>query len=162
MSIIRWFHYYKSDYSKYEDYAFKPALVDQLPNNELIDSVIKVAGENNFEVNAWAVYMHNSAIAIANPDAAVTNVLGNKFLSELCPINPAVAGYAIGLTKDLVSRGVSGITAESLHFHGARHGEHHERFFIELSPASEFLFSLCFCSYCVKSFQEVAQIYSPC
>lgn len=155
------FHYYKSDYSKYEDYAFKPALADQLPNNELIDSVIKVAGENNFEVNAWAVYMHNSAIAIANPDAAVTNALGNKFLSELCPINPAVAGYAIGLTKDLVSRGVSGITAESLHFHGARHGEHHERFFIELSPASEFLFSLCFCLYCVKSFQESGADIQP-
>ena len=155
------FHYYKSDYSKYEDYAFKPALVDQLPNNELIDSVIKVAGENNFEVNAWAVYMHNSAIAIANPDAAVTNALGNKFLSELCPINPAVAGYAIGLTKDLVSRGVSGITAESLHFHGARHGEHHERFFIELSPVSEFLFSLCFCPHCVKNYQDGGSDIAP-
>jgi hypothetical protein len=148
------FHYYKSDYSKYEDYAIKPALIDQLPNNELLDSVIKVAKNNKFEINAWAVYMHNSAIGMANPEAAVTNVFGNKFLSELCPINPAVAGYAIGLTKDLVSRGINAITAESLHFHGARHGEHHERFFIELSPVSEFLFSLCFCPHCIKNYQD--------
>jgi len=108
------FHYYKTDYSKYEDFAFKPALIDQLPNNELLNSVIEVAKNNKFEVNAWAVYMHNSAIGMANPEAVVTNVFGNKFLSELCPINPAVAGYAIGLTKDLVSRGINAITAESL------------------------------------------------
>ena len=95
--------------------------------------MIEVAKGNQFEVNAWAVYMHNSAIGMANPEATVTNVFGNKFLSELCPINPAVAGYAIGLTKDLVSRGINAITAESLHFHGARHGEHHERFFIAVS-----------------------------
>ena len=155
------FHYYKTDYSKYEDYAFKPALIDQLPNNELLDSVIEVAKNNQFEVNAWAVYMHNSAIGMANPEAAVTNVFGNKFLSELCPINPAVAGYAIGLTKDLVSRGINAITAESLHFHGARHGEHHERFFIELSPVSEFLFSLCFCPHCVKNYQDGGSDITP-
>ena len=155
------FHYYKTDYSKYEDFAFKPALVDQHPNNELLDSVIEVAKNNQFEVNAWAVYMHNSAIGMANPEATVTNVFGNKFLSELCPINPAVAGYAIGLTKDLVSRGISAITAESLHFHGARHGEHHERFFIELSPVSEFLFSLCFCPHCVKNYQDGGSDIAP-
>jgi hypothetical protein len=155
------FHYYKSDYSKYEDYAIKPALIDQLPNNELLDSVIKVAKNNKFEINAWAVYMHNSAIGMANPEAAVTNVFGNKFLSELCPINPAVAGYAIGLTKDLVSRGINAITAESLHFHGARHGEHHERFFIELSPVSEFLFSLCFCPHCIKNYQDGGSDIAP-
>ena len=155
------FHYYKTDYSNYEDYAIKPALIDQLPNNELLDSVIKVAKNNKFEINAWAVYMHNSAIGMANPEAAVTNVFGNKFLSELCPINPAVAGYAIGLTKDLVSRGINAITAESLHFHGARHGEHHERFFIELSPVSEFLFSLCFCPHCVKNYQDGGSDIAP-
>jgi len=98
---------------------------------------------------------------MASPEAAVTNVFGNKFLSELCPINPAVRGYAKGLTKDLVSRGLNGIVAESLHFHGARHGEHHERFFIELSPVSEFLFSLCFCKSCVANYQITGNDAQP-
>jgi hypothetical protein len=155
------FHYYKSDAGVYAKDAYKPALTDQLPSNELLDSVIKVAAANDFKVNAWAVYMHNSAIGMASPEAAVTNVFGNKFLSELCPINPAVRGYALGLTKDLVSRGLNGVVAESLHFHGARHGEHHERFFIELSPVSEFLFSLCFCKSCVANYQITGNDAQP-
>lgn len=159
--LVDGFHYYKSNLDHYAKSAYKPALVDQLTNNQLIDSVIEVARENQFEINAWAVYMHNSAIGMANPDAVVTNVFGNKFLSELCPINSAVTGYAIGLSKDLASRGINGITAESLHFHGARHGEHHERFFIELSPISEFLFSLCFCQYCINNFQSTGLDIQP-
>ena len=155
------FHYYKSDAGAYAKDAYKPALTDQLPSNELLDSVIKVAAANDFKVNAWAVYMHNSAIGMASPDAAVTNVFGNKFLSELCPINPAVRGYALGLTKDLVSRGLNGVVAESLHFHGARHGEHHERFFIELSQVSEFLFSLCFCKSCIANYQITGNDAQP-
>ena len=155
------FHYYKSDAGAYAKDAYQPALTDQLPSNELLDSVIKVAAANDFKVNAWAVYMHNSAIGMASPDAAVTNVFGNKFLSELCPINPAVRGYALGLTKDLVSRGLNGVVAESLHFHGARHGEHHERFFIELSPVSEFLFSLCFCKSCIANYQITVNDAQP-
>ena len=148
------FHYYKSNYEMYESGAIKPDLKDQLPTNQVLDSVLKSAKQNDFQVNAWAVYMHNSAIGMAHPDAVVTNVLGNKFFSELCPANPAVAAYALGMTRDLASRGINGIRAESLHFHGARHGEHHERFFIELSPITEFLFSLCFCTHCKKNYES--------
>jgi hypothetical protein len=138
----------------YESGAIKPDLKDQLPTNQVLDSVLKSAKQNDFQINAWAVYMHNSAIGMAHPDAVVTNVLGNKFFSELCPVNPAVAAYALGMTRDLASRGINGIRAESLHFHGARHGEHHERFFIELSPITEFLFSLCFCTHCKKNYES--------
>lgn len=146
------FHYYKIDKSNYESGALIPAEFDQLPSNQLLENVLAEAKKQDFEVNAWAVYMHNSALGMTYPTATVTNVFGNKFLSELCPINKAVQGYAIGLTKDLASRGVESIMAESLHFHGARHGEHHERFFMELSPITEFLFSLCFCTDCKNNF----------
>lgn len=146
------FHYYKVDKSNYENGALIPAEFDQLPSNQLLENVLAEAKKQDFEVNAWAVYMHNSALGMTYPNATVTNVFGNKFLSELCPINKVVQGYAIGLTKDLASRGVKSIMAESLHFHGARHGEHHERFFMELSPITEFLFSLCFCADCKSNF----------
>ena len=142
------FHYYKVDKSNYEAAAVTPAEFDQLPSNQLLENVLAEAAAQEFEVNAWAVYLHNSAIGMNHPETTVTNVFGNRFLSELCPINKAVQAYAIGLTKDLSSRGVNSIMAESLHFHGARHGEHHERFFMELSPVTEFLFSLCFCTSC--------------
>jgi hypothetical protein len=151
------FHYYKVDKSNYESGALTPADFDQLPSNQLLENVLVEAKKQEFEVNAWAVYMHNSAIGMHHPDATVTNVFGNKFLSELCPINKSVQAYAVGLTKDLASRGVAAIMAESLHFHGARHGEHHERFFMELSPVFEFLFSLCFCQGCKSNFSGDAE-----
>ena len=146
------FHYYKVDKSNYEAGAITPSDFDQLPSNQLLENVLSEAQRQDFEVNAWAVYMHNSAIGMKYPETTVTNVFGNKFLSELCPVNKAVQGYAIGMTKDLASRGVKSIMAESLHFHGARHGEHHERFFMELSPVTEFLYSLCFCKACKENF----------
>jgi hypothetical protein len=146
------FHYYKVDKSNYESGAVTPSDFDQLPSNQLLENVLAEASKQDFEVNAWAVYMHNSAIGMTNPETTVTNAFGNKFLSELCPANKSVQGYAIGLTKDLASRGVKSIMAESLHFHGARHGEHHERFFMELSPVTEFLYALCFCMDCKGNF----------
>ena len=146
------FHYYKVDKSNYESDALIPSDFDQLPSNQLLENILSEAQKQGFEINAWAVYMHNSAIGMTHPESTVTNVFGNRFLSELCPINKKVQGYAIGLTKDLASRGVKSIMAESLHFHGARHGEHHERFFMELSPVTEFLFSLCFCPDCKENF----------
>jgi len=154
------FHYYKVDKSNYENGALIPAEFDQLPSNQLLENVLAEAKKQDFEVNAWAVYLHNSALGMTYPNSTVTNVFGNKFLSELCPINKAVQGYAIGLTKDLASRGVKSIMAESLHFHGARHGEHHERFFMELSPVTEFLFSLCFCADCKSNFSGDAEALS--
>jgi hypothetical protein len=146
------FHYYKVDKSNYGAGSVAPSDFDQLPSNQLLENVLAEAKNQDFEVNAWAVYMHNSAIGMTNPETTVTNVFGNRFLSELCPANKAVQGYAIGMTKDLASRGVKSIMAESLHFHGARHGEHHERFFMELSPVTEFLYSLCFCKDCKGNF----------
>ncbi len=151
------FHYYKVDKSNYESGALTPSDFDQLPSNQLLENILLEAKKQDFEVNAWAVYMHNSAIGMHYPGASVTNVFGNKFLSELCPINKSVQAYAVGLTKDLASRGVTAIMAESLHFHGARHGEHHERFFMELSPVFEFLFSLCFCQGCKSNFSGDAE-----
>ena len=148
------FHYYKPDLTKYEPGALLPHEQDHLRDNEMLDLVISSAKARSFRVNAWAVFLHNSALGKRHPETTVTNVYGNHFLSELCPSNPAVAGYVRGLSADLCSRGISALLIESLHFHGARHGEHHERFFMELSATTEFLFSLCFCPSCCDHFAK--------
>lgn len=163
------FHYYKPDFSKYPSQALKPNSKDALVDNRLLDEVLTVAAREGFEVNAWAVYMHNSAIGFAHPESTVTNAFGNRFLSELCPSNPTIGGYISGLTEDLASRGVTSIAIESLHFHGAHHGEHHERYFLEMGEVAAFLFSLCFCQWCISSFagdgialkNKVAQLLQP-
>ena len=146
------FHYYKPDLSKYPSGALTPHPSDCLTDNQMLEEVLAVADTENFEINAWAVFMHNSAIGFRHPQVTVTNCFGNHFLSELCPSSPQIAGYISGLTADLSSRGITSLAIESLHFHGAHHGEHHERFFLEMGEVTAFLLSLCFCASCIENF----------
>ena len=148
------FHYYLPNLEAYAGNALRPYSMDHLSDNFMLDQVLLAADSFEMNVNAWLVFSHNSSIGRKNPECTITNVFGNHFLSDLCPSNPKVKQYFLGMVRDLVSRGVQGITAESLHFHGSRHGDHHERFFIEMSPTTEFLFSLCFCPSCIANFDE--------
>lgn len=146
------FHYYLPNQERYPENSITPFDKDHESDNSLLDSILIAAKAQDMKVSAWCVFMHNSAIGKREPEATVINALGNRFLSELCPSNPRVKNYALGLVADLTSRGIKSIVAESLHWHGARHGEHHERFFVELSVTTEFLFSLCFCDFCINNF----------
>lgn len=150
------FHYYKPKREMYSENALLPASSDHLLNSKMLESVIDAARTCNFDINAWAVFLHNSAIGKRNPEATVTNVYGNHFLSELCPSNLKVRDYVLGLASDLCSRGIKSLAMESLHFHGARHGEHHERFFLDMSATTEFLLSLCFCQSCMARFVQTS------
>ena len=150
--LVDGFHYYKPDLSNYPSGALTPHPSDCLTDNHMLDEVMTAAIRENFEINAWAVFMHNAAIGFRHPQVSVTNCFGNHFLSELCPSSPQIAGYISGLTADLSSRGITSLAIESLHFHGAHHGEHHERFFLEMGEVTAFLLSLCFCASCIENF----------
>jgi len=150
--LVDGFHYYKPDLSNYPSGALTPHPSDCLTDNHMLDEVMTAASRENFEINAWAVFMHNAAIGFRHPQVSVTNCFGNHFLSELCPSSPQIAGYISGLTADLSSRGITSLAIESLHFHGAHHGEHHERFFLEMGEVTAFLLSLCFCASCIENF----------
>ena len=141
-------HYYQPDLSKYPIGALTPSPNDVFQDNSALEKIQEVGRSANFDIDAWAVYFHNSAAGKENPEAAQINGLGQKLLASLCPSNPSAQGYAIGLTNDLISRGIKSIAAESVHFHGLVHGEHHERYFIELSEISQYLLGFCLCIYC--------------
>ena len=148
------FNYYLPNYSNYSEGSLRPARSDSYESSDAIQEIVKAAAQLNFDLTAWGVFLHNGKLGATSPECAVENALGNRFLSELCPSNPRVRAYSHGLARDLISLGVGSLAIESLHFHGARHGEHHERFFLEMSPITEFLFSLCFCSSCLQRFAE--------
>ena len=141
-------HYYQPDLSKYSTGAITPSPEDVYQDNTALELIQSAGKSSDFEINAWAVYFHNSAAGKQNPEAVQINGLGQRLLASLCPSNPSAQGYAIGLTKDLLSRGIKSIAAESIHFHGLIHGEHHERYFIELSEISQYLLGFCLCIYC--------------
>lgn len=150
--LIDGFHYYRPDIHRYSAGAVTPNPRDTLIESALLDGVLSVATAENFEINAWAVFMHNSAIGCQYPELVVTNCFDNRFLSELCPSSPEIGGYISGLSADLCSRGITSLAIESLHFHGAHHGEHHERFFLEMSEITGFFLALCFCASCIANF----------
>ena len=141
-------HYYQPDLSKYLTGSIKPSPDDVYQDNSALEKIQEAGRSANFDIDAWAVYFHNSAAGKQNPEAAQINGLGQKLLASLCPSNPSAQGYAIGLTNDLISRGIKSIAAESVNFHGLIHGEHHERYFIELSEISQYLLGFCLCIYC--------------
>jgi len=148
------FHYYFPNFSSYNESAIKPAQGSYYENNLLLDLISEETRRVDFDLNAWCVYLHNFDLGSRNPTATVTNVYGNQFLSELCPAHPAVREYAIGLSRDLCSRGIKKLLVESVRFHGLMHGEHHERFFLQMSKITEFLLYLCFCNSCTTEFSK--------
>ena len=141
-------HYYQPDLSKYSTGAITPSPDDVYQDNSTLEKIQESGRKSGFDIHAWAVYFHNSAAGKQNPETVQINGLGQKLLASLCPSNPSAQGYAIGLTNDLLSRGIKSIAAESIHFHGLIHGEHHERYFIELSEISQYLLGFCLCIYC--------------
>ena len=141
-------HYYQPDLSKYSTGAITPSPDDVYQDNSTLEKIQESGRKSGFDIHAWAVYFHNSAAGKQNPETVQINGLGQKLLASLCPSNPSAQGYAIGLTNDLLSRGIKSIAAESIHFHGLIHGEHHERYFIELSEISQYVLGFCLCIYC--------------
>ena len=109
-------HYYQPDLSKYSTGAITPSPEDVYQDNSALEQIQECGRSANFNINAWAVYFHNSAAGKQNPEAVQINGLGQKLLAALCPSNPSTQGYAIGLTNDLISRGIKSIAAESVHF----------------------------------------------
>ncbi|HJD80845.1 hypothetical protein [Kitasatospora aureofaciens] len=106
------------------------------------------AGRRGLRLHAWTVFCHNDRLGFAHPDCAPANAFGDRHLTELCPAHPEVREYALTLVEELARYGVDAIRAESLHFHGLRHGYHHERYFEELGPTTEALLGICFCPHC--------------
>ncbi|MFI9269707.1 hypothetical protein ACIGXM_03120 [Kitasatospora sp. NPDC052896] len=99
-------------------------------------------------LHAWTVFCHNDRLGFQYPDCSPANAFGDRALTELCPANPEVREYAHTLLDELARYGVEAIRAESLHFHGLRHGFHHERYFEPLGPVAEALLGVCFCPHC--------------
>ena len=141
-------HYYQPDLSNYPTGAITPSPDDVYQDNSTLEKIQESGRKAGFDINAWAVYFHNSAAGKQHPESVQVNGLGQKLLASLCPSNPSAQGYAIGLTNYLISRGIKSIAAESVNFHGLIHGEHHERYFIELSEISQYLLGFCLCIYC--------------
>lgn len=125
-----------------------PYLSSEAEGRDLLESLCTKADRRGIPVDAWTIFLHNSRLADAFPDCATRNVYGDPYLTDLCPANPRVRDYCRELAGDLSRYPLQRLLAESLHYRPLEHGEHHERYFIQLSPSARMLLSLCFCTHC--------------
>ncbi len=128
--------------------GLQPRLAAAADGADVLSQLCDRAARRGLGVDAWTIFLHNSQLATAHPDCATRNAYGDPYFSDLCPANPRVRAYCRELAGDLARYPVRRLLAESLHYRPFEHGEHHERYLIDLPPEARTLLSLCFCRHC--------------
>lgn len=104
--------------------AIKPVRNSLLDQSDVLRELTEHDG---IQTNVWLVLLHNSRLGMANPDACVQNVFGDRYIYSLSPSHPDARAYAVGLARDVSeSYSISGISMESPGYAPYTHGYHHE------------------------------------
>ncbi|MDH6111630.1 hypothetical protein P3T36_001946 [Kitasatospora sp. MAP12-15] len=140
--------YFRPDPARWAGRRLAPTPAGAIGERDPFAEAATETHRRGLKLHAWTVFCHNDRLGFQHPDCAPANAFGDRHLTELCPANPEVREYAHTLVDELARYGVDAIRAESLHFHGLRHGYHHERYFEQLGAAAEALLGVCFCSHC--------------
>ncbi|WP_030273189.1 hypothetical protein [Streptomyces sp. NRRL B-24484] len=143
--------YFRPDPARWAGRRLVPAPSTAIGDRDPFAEAAAEAGRRGLRLHAWTVFCHNDRLGFQHPDCSPANAFGDRHLTELCPANPEVREYARTLVEDLGRYGVDAVRAESLHFHGLRHGYHHERYFEDLGPVAEALLGICFCPHCLAA-----------
>ena len=112
--------------------------------------------DGRLRIHGWTVLLHNSRIGSAYPDYCTRNVFNDFYVYSLCPMQAAVAEYAIALCADLTTQHeLHSIILETPGWLPFSHGYHHEFAQMASNPAMEKALGLCFCSACKKAANTV-------
>lgn len=141
-------HYYETNSSFYSEKEIAPLTASDHISNQKMQLLVAAAKESNVALGAWSVFLHDSKLAASRPDCVSINVFDQKLNPNLCPSNPSVQAYVLGHVREMINMGFSHIAFESINFAPFRHNEHHERFFFNSGPITDYLLSLCFCIHC--------------
>ena len=153
-------HYYETNSHFYTEIEIAPETNSAYISQQKMESLVSAAMQLNIALGAWSVFLHDSKLAASRPDCVSINVFDQNLSPNLCPANPSVRAYVIGHVREMLNMGFAHIALESINFAPFKHNEHHERFFFNSSPITEYLLSLCFCTHC-KSLMESRNIDIP-
>ena len=143
--------FFQPDESSYEGLQLRPHVAGLARTTDPLEDLCVAAGGRGMDANVWVVFLHSDRLGFAHPGCATQNAFGDPYLTDLCPSNPEVRGYARALASDVARYDVSTVFSESLHFHGLEHGYHHERYFEEIGAVGNYLLGLCFCVHCLEA-----------
>ena len=101
-------------------------------------------------LKAWVIGCHHTDLALAHPDLAVQNALGDALPHHLCPGQPEVQVYLAALLSDIAGQlDPYALELESFDYPDAfEHGAHHEMCGVPLDRFHSFLLALCCCPAC--------------
>lgn len=143
--------FFRPNTELYAETPLRPHVSRLAHERDILGELLRDTQKRQMRVDAWTVFLHNYTLGEQQPDCTTVNVFGDRYMTDLCPANPAVRVYAKALATDIAQRGVRSVVAESLHYHPLEHGFHHERYLVELGAAGRFLLGLCFCNHCVAA-----------
>ncbi len=141
--------YFRPDDTAYAGTSLRPVVAPDDSLLDVLDQTADACQRHGLTLRAWTVGLHNSRLGETAPRVVSENVFGDRFIWALCPANPEVRRYVIGLLRDLATNhALDAIDLESVGYHGLAHGHHHELIGISYGPVEEMLLSLCFCESC--------------
>ncbi len=111
--------------------------------------------KKGIEWRCWMVNLHNDQVGDQWPDTNVYNVWGDRYPSALCVNHPDVRQYASALLEDVIATiAPRHVVMETESWMQAFHGRHHEFMLPRMTPAVQYLLSMCFCPYCMEQAQK--------
>ncbi|MBB14067.1 hypothetical protein CMK22_02290 [Candidatus Poribacteria bacterium] len=145
--------YFEPDLSFFSGTKLRPYVNPFIKGNPILQRFVEACHKYEAKPESWTVFLHNSYLATKNPDCAQRNVYGDIIPYALCPANPDVRAYAIGLSRNLAAIGIQIIELESLNYMGFGHSHYHSKFGIDFGDAQS-LFSFCLCQNCRKKGED--------
>ena len=141
---------FRPDWSLYPAEGPWPVEDPVTADPDIIGQARAACGALDMQLNLWLVLLHNSALGEAHPDLCVHNMAGDTYSFSLCPSQPRVRAWAVGLVRDVCRQyGPHTLLLESASFMPTLHGGHHEIALVHLGSTARWLLGLCFCSACL-------------
>ncbi len=144
--------YFPPDLSRYRNTKIRHQIAPLAQRGNPLARVCERAASIGLEVVSWTLACHSSHLGQTYPECSQLNALGDRYPEALCPANPDVRGFLVGLVDDLTHNyGISVAELESCHYEPARHYHRHEKLPFDLGAVDQFLLALCFCEHCVAA-----------
>jgi hypothetical protein len=141
--------YFRPDPAHFANSRIKPVESDLLAEGDSLSLACEAAPKHGLKVHAWTVLHHNTRLGTEYPECTIENAFGDRYPFALCPANPDVRAYTMGLVNSLAARtDLDTIELESLGYMGIDHSGHHAKAGVELDALHKFLLSICFCPHC--------------
>ncbi len=116
-----------------------------------LEALCAAALDHDLSVRAWTVFHHNSRLGGLHPELCVQNVCGDRYLYALCPAQPIVQQYTLGIVADLGAQpGLAAIEFEAFGWMGHRHSSHHDKASFAPRGLLDRALSLCLCPACAE------------